>query len=105
MTVSYDPWQGNEGGEPRTDLIKHFAWPDILEAQSDPAMQRQGWRRYKPKDSGSACGCQRCQLPASALEWIYFANRGERSGRCLEGWIVACMDCHEQTDFIPTLIG
>lgn len=96
----------DESDEER-DPTQCLPWDEILTAQSDEKLQRRGRKEFPPQTDAVAEGCPQCGRPAKALTWIYYTNGDEcwmsECGR--EGWIVACLECRRQADFLLTVMS
>ena len=88
----------NDPIDPIDSSGKKLSWAKILGARENEELQHRGWKEYRPNNIDGARGCRKCGRLPAALAWVYFAT-GQ------EGWIVACMHCREQTDFLPTPIS
>jgi hypothetical protein len=87
-----------------TEDPRGLPWDEITNALSNQKLQSRGWARFPPANIDAARSCPDCQRPPAALAWVFYVNGPEcwEAGRGREGWIVACLHCNKQADFIIT---
>jgi hypothetical protein len=90
----------------RKQAANNLSWEEIMKARANELLQDWGWKHSPPENINAARGCRGCGRMPSDLAWTFYAERPDSSaaGRGVQGWIVACAYCQQQTDFWPTLI-